>query len=227
MKSDRIIVPLDVPELEDAINLVKLLPMVSFWKVGLELFIAAGPEILAYLKGEGKSVFLDLKLHDIPNTMAGACRSALKYEVDLLTLHASAGRAALQYSLKSIEQKPLKLLGVTVLTSLSAQDLAISMDLADYVLSLALLCKEVGLAGSICSPLELNKLRPACGDDFLLICPGIRPSWSYAGDQKRTMTPAQALSCGADYLVIGRPITADANPTLAWSKLVEELEENS
>ncbi len=228
MKCNQIIVALDVANFEDAVKLVQLLPDVTFWKVGLELFIAAGPEILSYLKRENKSIFLDLKLNDIPNTMAGACRSALKYEVDLITLHVSSGRAALEASLKSIKQsaKPPKLLGVTVLTSLSSQDLSISQDISDYVLSLALLAKEVGLAGSICSPLELNKLRHSCGQDFLLICPGIRPSWSDAGDQKRTLTPSDALARGANYLVIGRPITGAVDPVSAWSKLVEELEYN-
>jgi len=230
MKTRKIIVPLDVSEVDEAVRLIKLLPEVSFWKVGLELFITSGSYILPFLKEHGKRIFLDLKLHDIPNTMAGACRSVLKYEVDLLTLHAVAGRAALQASLEAIQDsnpRP-KLLGVTVLTSLTeqdlAQDLAISLNLPEYALSLALLSQETGLDGAICSALEVEQLRFVCGQDFLLICPGIRPRWAQLGDQKRTLTPSQAICAGANYLVIGRPITAAPDPVAAWHKLAEELE---
>ncbi len=232
MKTERIIVPLDVPGVDEAISLIKLLPQVSFWKVGLELFIAAGSYILPYLKEQNKRIFLDLKLHDIPNTMAGACRAVLKYQVDLLTLHAVAGRSALQASLGAMQDRLSrpKLLGVTVLTSLTAQDLAfdlkIPLELSQYVLSLALLSQESGLDGVICSPLEVQKLRNICGSDFLLICPGVRPTWSSQGDQRRTMTPKQAIQAGADYLVIGRPITLAKDPVAAWYLLEEELGEN-
>jgi len=232
MLTDKIIVPIDVQTQEEAIKLIELLPEVSFWKVGLELFISCGPYILPYLKEKGKNIFLDLKLHDIPNTMAGACSSALKYQVDLLTIHAAAGRNALEQTLlatNGVVNAP-KLLGVTALTSLTEQDLkndlSISVSLEQYVLSLALLCKNAGLAGSICSPLELEFLRKPLGNNFLLITPGIRPSWSQARDQRRTLTPSQAISAGADYLVIGRPLTAADDPRLAWSILKEELEQD-
>ena len=164
--------------------------------------------------------------------MAGACRSVLKYQVDLLTLHAVAGRNALETSCQAIREslpRP-KLLGVTVLTSLTTRDVAfdlkIPLELPEYVLSMALLSQESGLDGAICSPLEVQKLRSVCGDDFLLICPGVRPTWSVSGDQRRTMTPRQAMQAGADYLVIGRPITAATDPVAAWYKLEEELEQN-
>ncbi|MBR8832181.1 MAG: orotidine-5'-phosphate decarboxylase [Chlorogloea purpurea SAG 13.99] len=225
----RIIVPLDVPTAEQAIALLDLLPGVSFWKVGLELFVATGADIVKILRERGKKIFLDLKFHDIPNTVAGACRSASQYEVDLLTLHISAGREALTGAKNAIANSPNppKLLGITVLTSLSNRqlnlDLKIPLELTDYALQMALMGQESGLDGAVCSPREVKQLRAVCGDNFLLVCPGVRPSWSAQGDQSRIMTPAQAFQAGADYLVIGRPITTAPNPQQAWSKIGEEL----
>ena len=227
----RIIVPLDVPNLEDAIDLVNKLPQVTFWKVGLELFVSAGADILQFLRDKEKRIFLDLKFHDIPNTVAGACRSASKYGVDLLTLHATMGSKALQGAKEAIStaEKPPKLLAITLLTSLSSRDLAfdlkIPLELPEYALQMALLAKESGIDGAVCSPHEVNQLRQVCGDDFLLVCPGVRPSWAVAGDQKRVMTPAQTIAAGADYLVIGRPITQAENPVEAWSKICAEINE--
>jgi orotidine-5'-phosphate decarboxylase len=227
--SDRIIVPLDVPDLEQAIALLELLPEVSFWKVGLELFVSTGAAILAILRERQKKIFLDLKFHDIPNTVAGACRAASRYQVDLLTLHATAGKPALQAAKAAIVDLPYppKLLAITVLTSLNARELAfdlkIPLELSEYVLNMALLGKESGIDGAVCSPQEVAQLRRICGDDFLLVCPGVRPLWSTQGDQSRVMTPSQALKAGADYLVIGRPITNDAEPREAWAKICQEL----
>lgn len=225
--SDRIIVPLDVPGLVEAFDLLDRLPEVGFWKVGLELFIAAGPEVLAELKRRGKRIFLDLKLHDIPNTMAGAVRSAQAYDVDFLTIHAPAGQAALNASVAAVSASPLKLLAVTLLTSLNARDLAfdlhVSIELPEYVLKMALLAQASGVPGIVCSPHEAAQLRQICGPDFLLVCPGVRPPWATAGDQQRVMTPAQALQAGASYLVIGRPITQAPDPQAAWQRLVAEL----
>ncbi|MDB9493112.1 orotidine-5'-phosphate decarboxylase [Spirulina major CS-329] len=225
--SDRIIVPLDVPGLVEAFDLLDHLPEVGFWKVGLELFIAAGPEVLAELKRRGKRIFLDLKLHDIPNTMAGAVRSAQAYDVDFLTIHAPAGQAALKASVAAVSASPLRLLAVTLLTSLSARDLAfdlhVSIELPEYVLKMALLAQASGVPGIVCSPHEAAQLRQICGPDFLLVCPGVRPPWATAGDQQRVMTPAQALQAGASYLVIGRPITQAPDPQAAWQRLVAEL----
>ena len=227
--TDRIIVPLDVPTIAEAIALVNQLPQVNFWKVGLELFVSVGPEILTILKERQKRVFLDLKLHDIPNTVAGACRSAKGYGVDLLTIHATAGRNALQAAVEAIQSttdKP-KLLAITLLTSLNSRqlafDLKIPLELPEYALQMALLAKESGLDGAVCSPKEVDQLRRVCGDDFLFICPGVRPSWSKVGDQRRVMTPSQALKAGADYLVIGRPITSAAKPVESWLRICEEL----
>ncbi|NES83787.1 MAG: orotidine-5'-phosphate decarboxylase [Moorea sp. SIO2B7] len=227
--TDRIIVPLDVPTLTEAIALVDKLPQVSFWKVGLELFVSAGPEILKILQERQKKIFLDLKFHDIPNTVAGACRSAKNYRVDFLTIHATAGRKALEGAVEAIGKdapRP-KLLAISLLTSLNSRELAfdlkIPLELPEYALQMALLAKESGLDGAVCSPQEVEQLRLLCGDDFLFICPGVRPSWSEKGDQKRVMTPAQAIKAGADYLVIGRPLTAAINPVEAWERIGEEL----
>jgi orotidine-5'-phosphate decarboxylase len=227
--NDRIIVPLDVPSLTEAIALVDRLPQVSFWKVGLELFVAAGPEILKFLKEREKRIFLDLKFHDIPNTVAGACRSANAYGVALLTVHATAGRKALQAAMEALgtEEPRPKLLAISLLTSLNSRDLAfdlkIPIELPEYTLQMALLAQESGLDGAVCSPQEVSQLRQVCGDRFLLVCPGVRPNWSEVGDQKRVMTPSSAIASGADYLVIGRPITAAADPSEAWQKISEEL----
>lgn len=229
-----IIVPLDVNNETEALAWVEALPEVTWWKVGLELFVSTGPSILEQLKQRGKKIFLDLKLHDIPNTMAGATKAAASFGVDLLTVHATAGRNALQRTLEAAQTgaekagvAPPKLLGITVLTSLTAQDLAfdlkIPVELPEYALQMALLCQEVGLAGAVCSPQEAQQLRQVCGDEFLLVCPGVRPLGSQTADQKRIMTPAQAMLAGASYLVIGRPITAAENPRQAWLDINREL----
>jgi len=229
MNKDNIIVPLDVPSLEDAIALVKKLPEVSFWKVGLELFVSTGSDILKYLKDENKKIFLDLKFHDIPNTVKSATKSALKYDVDLLTLHATAGREALTAAKEVVKESasPMKLLAISVLTSINSRqlalDLKIPLELPEYALNNALMAKECGIDGAVCSPQEARKLKQVCGDDFILVCPGVRPEWAFTGDQQRVMTPKQAFAEGADYLVIGRPITQAENPVLAWEKVIAEI----
>lgn len=234
MSPDRIIVPLDVACETDAIALVEQLPDVTFWKVGLQLFTSAGPGILTALKTRQKRIFLDLKFHDIPNTIAGACQAVGRYGVDLVTIHATAGKEALSAAQKAAQQGAAasgvaepKLIAITLLTSLNARDLAfdlkIPLELPEYALQMALLAQAAGLDGAVCSPQEVQQLRQTCGDDFLLVCPGVRPSWAAATDQKRSLTPAQALAAGADYLVIGRPITAADNPAQAWDRICNEL----
>ncbi|NJN21267.1 MAG: orotidine-5'-phosphate decarboxylase [Leptolyngbya sp. RL_3_1] len=231
---DRIIVPLDVSTEADALALVDQLPEVTFWKVGLELFVSSGPHILEVLKTRQKRIFLDLKLHDIPNTMAGACRAAGRYGVDLLTVHATAGKAALvaaqaaaQASAAAVNLPAPRIIAVTVLTSIQARslalDLKVPLELTDYALQLALLAQDSGLSGVVCSPQEAQQLRSSCGDELLLVCPGVRPKGSQVGDQSRVMTPAQAIQAGADYLVIGRPITQAPNPMLAYGEICDEL----
>ena len=232
--SDRIIVPLDVPTEAAAIALLDRLPQVTFWKVGLELFVSTGPSLLKILKERQKRIFLDLKFHDIPNTMAGACRSAAQYGVDLLTVHAAAGQIALKAAQAAAIEgaqaagvTPPNLIAITVLTSLSSRALAfelkIPLELNDYALQMALLAQESGLAGAVCSPQEVAQLRDTLGRDFLLVCPGVRPTWAAAGDQQRSLTPAVALKAGADYLVIGRPITAAPDPVAAFDRICEEI----
>ncbi|WP_353929252.1 orotidine-5'-phosphate decarboxylase [Okeanomitos corallinicola TIOX110] len=232
--TDKIIVPLDVPDLESAIALVDKLPQVTFWKVGLELFTSTGPAILEVLKSRQKRIFLDLKFHDIPNTVAGACRAAAGYGVDLLTIHANCGKDCLKAAAEAVQvgaekagTKPPNLIAITLLTSISARDLAfdlkIPLELPEFALEMALLAESSGLNGAVCSPQEVAQLRESCGKDFLLVCPGVRPSWADKGDQKRSLTPAQAVQAGADFLVIGRPITAAADPVLAWEKVCSEV----
>lgn len=233
--ADRVIVPLDVASEAEAIALLDQLPNVTFWKVGLELFVSRGAGILQELQSRQKKIFLDLKFHDIPNTMAGACRAAARYGVDLLTVHAAAGKDALRAAQIAAEigaaeagYRTPKLLAITVLTSLNARSLAfelkIPLELPEYALHMALLAQESGLAGVVCSPQEAEQLRDTCGNDFLLICPGVRPSWAASGDQRRTYTPADALKAGANYLVIGRPITQADNPAEAFERICEEME---
>jgi orotidine-5'-phosphate decarboxylase len=231
MNSNQIIVPLDVPNLASAIETIDRLPDVTFWKVGLELFVSTGAEIIQLLKSRNKRVFLDLKFHDIPNTVAGACRAAAGYGVDLLTVHATAGKPALTAAMKAVAEgaatagvNPPRVIAITLLTSLNssqlADDLHVSLELPEYALQMALMSKGCGLNGVVCSPHEVADLRNKCGDDFIFVCPGIRPSWATTGDQQRTMTPSQAISAGADYLVIGRPITAAPDPQAAWQRIL-------
>lgn len=164
-------------------RLIEQLPQVQFWKVGLELFVSSGPAILSLLKQRQKRVFLDLKFHDIPNTVAGACGAAAAFGVDLLTIHATAGRTALQAAQAALQHgstaaghSPPALIAITLLTSLSARDLAfdlqVPLELPEYALQMALLAQGAGLAGVVCSPLEAAQLRQVCGEDFLLVCPG-------------------------------------------------------
>lgn len=234
LAAEKVIVPLDVSREEDAIALLSQLPEVQFWKVGLELFVSTGAVILPTLKTRQKRIFLDLKLHDIPNTVAGACRAAGKYGVDLLTIHATCGRKALQAAKTALVEgaaeaayPPPKLIAITLLTSLNSRDLAfdlkVPIELPEYALQMAVLAKESGLDGAVCSPQEAAQLRQVCGEEFLLVCPGVRPKWAETGDQSRTFTPSEAIEAGADYLVIGRPITAANNPQEAWAKISKEL----
>ena len=230
---DRIIIALDVPAKEEAIALVSRLKDARTFKVGLELFTAEGPALFRKLKALRKDIFLDLKLHDIPNTVAGAVRSAFKHGVQMMTIHTSGGRemmakaaeAARRTAEETGRPKPV-LLGVTVLTSLKGADLeevGQPSDVAAQVLRLAGLAKAAGLDGVVCSPQEIEALRREYGRELVIVTPGIRPVWAAAQDQKRIMTPAEAVAKGADYLVIGRPITGAPSPNEAFLRIVEEL----
>lgn len=232
---ERIILALDRPNVTSALALVESIPDLRWVKVGLELFIAAGPEVVRRLREEhGKRVFLDLKLHDIPATMAGACRSAACLGADLLTVHACAGREALRAAQTAAQEgaaaaglEPPTLLAVTVLSSWDAQrfqgELAIADPVETYVERLAALAAGAGVGGCVCSPLEVAALRAAHPAPFALVTPGIRPAGSSTGDQARVMTPAQAIQAGASHLVIGRPISAAVNPAEAFARCCAEL----
>lgn len=202
-------------------------------KLGLEFFTAHGPDLVRRLVGRQTPLFLDLKLHDIPNTVAGAVRAVAPLAPTLLTIHCSGGPAMMRAAREAAEQaaaslgvrRPL-LLGVTVLTSLDESDLdAVGVAHAplQQVRRLAALAQASGMDGVICSPLEIEALRADCGRDFLLVVPGIRPAGSAAGDQKRVMTPGEAVAKGADYLVIGRPITEAASPRGAAEAIAAEI----
>jgi orotidine-5'-phosphate decarboxylase len=232
--SDRIIVALDGMAPEQAMALTRSVPELRWVKVGLELFVAGGPAVVQQLRDQGKRVFLDLKFHDIPATMAGACRSAARLGAELITVHASAGSAALgaaqAAALESAAAAGLPaptLLAVTVLTSWEqarfASELAIGEPLAAYVPRLAQLAAAVGIGGCVCSPLEVAALRAAHPEPFALVTPGIRPAGAALGDQQRVLTPAQAVAAGASQLVIGRPITAVPDPAAAFAACCLEL----
>jgi len=232
---DRIIIALDVPSKDEGVALVSQLKDARTFKVGLELFTAEGPALFKKLKALRKDVFLDLKLHDIPNTVAGAVRSAFRHGVQMMTIHTSGGRemmakaseTARQVSAELGRPKPV-LLGVTVLTSLKGADLeevGMGPSVTDQVLRLAGLAKAAGLDGVVCSPQEIEVLRREFGRDLVIVTPGIRPLWAAAQDQKRIMTPAEAVAKGADYLVIGRPITGAPSPGEAFLRVVAELDQ--
>jgi orotidine-5'-phosphate decarboxylase len=233
--ADRIIIALDVQTKEEGIALVSRLKDARTFKVGLELFTAEGPALFRKLKALRKDVFLDLKLHDIPNTVAGAVRSAFRHGVQMMTIHTSGGREMMAKAAEAARAaaeagrgpKPI-LLGVTVLTSLKGSDLeevGLSPDVASQVLRLAGLAKASGMDGVVCSPQEIEVLRKEYGRDLVIVTPGIRPVWAAAQDQKRIMTPAEAVAKGADYLVIGRPITGAPDPNEAFLKVAAELDQ--
>ncbi len=231
----RIIVALDVENRERAISLVKVLNQAEIFKIGYKLFISEGISILREIHKYNKKIFLDLKLHDIPNTVAGAVKQAIHHNVFMLTLHSSGGKEMMRRAVETAREeaeklsmpKP-KLLAVTVLTSLKEGDLreiGIYTKIDKQVLSLASLALEAGVDGIVCSPREISLLRKNLGENSLIITPGIRPAWSQSHDQKRTMTPKQAVQEGADYLVIGRPIIASSNPHEAFQKITGEIQE--
>lgn len=218
MKHDpRVIVALDYAAAAPALEFVsRVTPALCRLKVGKELFVSAGPQLLEKLAGQGFDVFLDLKFHDIPNTTAQACKAAAQLGVWMVNVHASGGRKMMETAaeaLANLNNRPL-LIGVTVLTSMGAEDLA-EIGLPEptvQVERLARLAKASGLDGVVCSAQESSLLKAACGKEFKLITPGIRPASASLDDQNRVMTPQAAMAAGSDYLVIGRPITQSADP---------------
>ena len=224
---EKIIVPLDVSSEAEARRLIEILAgHVGLFKIGNQLATQVGPSIVREIKEAGTKVFLDLKFHDIPNTVKHAVESACALGVDMLTIHLAGGKAMCKAAVAGRGTSSTLILGVTVLTSLDDQALAeagFRMPVREQVLLLATLAQQTGITGLVASPQELGVLRQQFGSFFTTVIPGIRPSWAAAGDQKRTMTPKEAIKAGADYLVIGRPIIAAADPLGAVERILEEL----
>ena len=227
---NRVIISLDVPTVAEAFSLVDQLgDDADFYKVGFELFTRGGPQVVNELVSRGKRVFLDLKLHDIPNTVARSVAAASDLGVDLLTLHASGGPRMMEAA-AAARSGSLKLLAVTILTSLTSEEIASVWDreirsMDDDVARLAMMSKEAGVDGIVASALEVNRVRQQVGADFLIVTPGIRPAGAASGDQNRVATPAEAVQNGSDYLVIGRPITQSSDPPAAFATILKEIEE--
>jgi len=233
--AEKLILALDGMDKSEVFHLVEKLPNLHWVKVGLELFVKAGPEVVFELRESGLRVFLDLKFHDIPVTMAGACREAARTGAELITVHACAGLNALKEANVAAAQGALEvgcsaptLLAVTVLTSWDsknfARELGIDQSLEQRVDSLAQLAADSGIGGCVCSPLEVKSLRKLFPEPFYLVTPGIRDKGLNYLDQKRVMTPSEALNSGATKLVIGRPITKAIDPIVAFENICLELE---
>jgi orotidine-5'-phosphate decarboxylase len=225
---DRLIVALDVPKADAARALLgRLAGRVGLFKVGSQLFTAAGPELVRQIVARGEKVFLDLKYHDIPNTVAGAVASASRLGVSLVDVHGLGGRAMMEAAVGALPAMGTKLLAITVLTSHDEETLGqigVNGSMAESVRRLAQLARDAGTDGVVASPHEVALVREACGSDFLIVTPGIRPAGAATGDQARAATPAAALAAGADYLVVGRPITGAEDPAAAAESIVGEME---
>jgi orotidine-5'-phosphate decarboxylase len=227
LPSDRLIVALDFPDARAALALVDRLDGATRWvKIGLELYIAEGNSLIVELQRRGFSIFLDLKLHDIPNTVASAVRAATRLGVDMLTVHAAGGPEMLTAAVEATDAN-LALLAVTVLTSMDNAQLeatGVPGTAAAQVERLATMASGSGVAGFVCSPIEVASLRSRLGSQPLLVIPGIRPEGTSVGDQRRVATPAAAIASGASYLVVGRPITRAVDPGAAARSILAEMQ---
>ena len=235
MSQNQLIVALDVENLAAANQLVTTLSdEVKWFKIGKQLFTAVGPASVKLLREAKKNIFLDLKFHDIPNTVAGAVASGTKVGANIINMHASGGLEMMCAAREAAEKQASELgipkptlLGVTVLTSVDEvnfqRDFGTQRKLKDQVAYLAELSQKAGLDGVVASPLEIGLIRKVCGSDFVIVTPGVRPEWAAANDQHRVMTPAEAIAAGADYIVVGRPITAADNPREAARKILQEI----
>lgn len=233
--NERIIVALDTDSFDKCEKLVnELKDTVKYFKVGKELFTSCGSDVLRLIDNAGAKCFLDLKYHDIPNTVAKASKAACRLGIAMFNVHASGGlkmmKAASEAVIEEAEAKGIErplLIGVTVLTSMSEEELqtelSVSRGVEDQVVALANLAKEAGLDGVVASAKEVRMIKDALGDDFVVVTPGIRPTWAAKGDQTRVVTPADAYKMGVDYMVIGRPITASDNPKEAAEKIIAEI----
>lgn len=234
---EKIVLALDVEELDEAKSLVdELFHYVGTFKVGLQLYTKYGNEVVDYILAKNSSFFLDVKLHDIPNTVEKASENVVLRGANFFNVHATGGLKMMQAALKGAQKAAEKLnkkqpiiLAVTMLTSISQEvlrdEFEIETDVSDFAVRLAKLAKKAGLTGVVASSLEARKIKEACGADFKVLCPGIRPEWSTKDDQKRISTPKFAISEGADYLVIGRAVTHSENRVEAMEKIYEEIGE--
>jgi len=231
-----LIIALDVDTNEEAVALAdKLGPYAGAFKVGMQLYNSVGPEAISRLKEKNASVFVDLKLHDIPNTVAGAARVLTRHGVSILNVHASGGSAMMRAAANAARDEaeiagvgcPL-IVAVTVLTSIDQElfnnEIGFTGLIKDRVVAWAKMAQEAGLDGVVASTQEITAIRKACGNDFIIITPGVRPAGVDAHDQKRTMTPGEAVRLGATYLVVGRPVTASADPVEAARAILKEIE---
>jgi len=226
---DRLIVALDVSSAAQARKIVASLgDSIDFYKVGLQLYTAEGPSVVRDLVGSGRRVFLDLKYHDIPNTVASAVREAGKLGVSLLTVHTSGGTKMLRAATDAAKESnsAMKVVAVTVLTSMDEEDLnsvGVPGSVEEQVVSLAALAMKAGCHGVVSSAREVRALRARLGNDFLVVTPGVRPAGVAHGDQARVVTPAEAIAAGASHIVVGRPITAAPSPALEAEKILQEI----
>jgi orotidine-5'-phosphate decarboxylase len=234
---DRLIVALDVNSFDKMTSIVeKLGPLVSYYKVGMELYYSAGRKTIRYLRSKGKKIFLDLKLHDIPNTVGHSVASVTKLGVNMITVHAGGGRAMMEAAARNAKitaeelgVEPPKILAVTVLTSFDDQgwkEIGGQLPIQDHVLKLAKLAASSGVDGVVASPREAAMIRKETNPDFLIVTPGIRPSFAQTDDQRRIATPSKALNNGSSMLVIGRPITQAIDPCAACRLILKEIKEN-
>ncbi len=231
--AEKIIVAVDFPDQKDAQKLfMQLKGQAVYYKIGLEIFVNYGWKYVESVKEMDARVFLDLKLHDIPNTVAGAVAAACANDIDIVNVHALGGFEMMQRAAEAVKKsgKKTKLIAVTILTShdqkVLDEELKIKNSIPDQVVHLAQLAKKAGLDGVVCSPQEVKFIREAIPGDFLIVTPGVRPANSDLNDQKRVYTPARAIQEGADYLVIGRPITQAADPSTAFEAIAREIQTN-
>ena len=234
---DRLVLALDVNTMDEAKELVtELKDYVGVFKVGLQLFTSVGPDIIKMIQGEGREIFFDGKFHDIPNTVAKASANLIKHGVTFFNLHTNGGSKMISTTVKLAKETARSLglpkptiLGVTVLTSFGqrtlTEELLISQNIDDYVGKLAKLGRDSGLDGIIASATDIPKIKKECGEDFIILCPAIRPTWSVVNDQIRVVTPSDAIKMGVDYLVVGRPITSAKDRVSAAKLVLDEIEE--
>ena len=234
---DRIILALDVDNIEDVIKYVELLKeYVGFFKVGLPLVVSCGFEAVKIIKEHGGKVYFDGKFQDIPTTMVQACTNLMKKGVDFFNISASGGSKMLTSTVNECKNfakknsiEPPVILGVTLLSSFGQKtltnELGIDMNISNYVLQLSKIAKEAGLSGVIAPDTDAKQIKEELGEDFIVVCPAVRPTWAIVNDQIRIVSPTDAIKAGADYIIIGRPITHAADPTAAAKLIINEIEE--